>query len=375
MRAPSYPEGTIADILPGCLKCLGAQGFSDRLGLARQLEGVRRIAVLLVDGMGWHQLPTMRPFAPGLVALPSRAITSGFPSTTPTSLVSLATGAWPGSHGVLAFTSNIPGTDIVLNHTQWKDDPDPLLWQPVPPVYAEAARQGIDVTVVNRAEYVGSGLTEVTTRGAVYVPADSSQELADGMVKALLGADGPALVYGYYPNLDKMGHAFGLESEQWADAASKVDKIVERLVTALPPDAALVVTADHGQLDIPADRRIDIDGDPRLAYGVRVFAGEPRVRYLHAEPGAAADVLAAWQELVGHAAWIGSREEAIATGWYGPMDLTFAQRIGDVVVVCRDDWAVHGTRREPATIARLVAMHGSLTDAELDIPLIVVRGE
>jgi hypothetical protein len=375
MRTPGYPEGTIADILPGCLESLGAQGFSDRLGLARQLEGVRRIAVLLVDGMGWHQLPAMQPYAPGLTALQARPITSCFPSTTPTSLVSLATGVWPGSHGVLAFTSNIPGTDRILNHTQWKDDPEPTLWQPVAPVYAEAARQGIAVTVVNRGEYVGSGLTEVTTRGAEYVPADSSQELAEGMVNALVGTAGPALVYGYYPNLDKMGHAFGLTSEQWRDAASKVDKIVGRLVAALPPDAALVVTADHGQLDIPADRRIDIDADPRLAYGVRVFAGEPRVRYLHTEPGAAADVLAAWRELAGHAAWIGSREEAIATGWYGPVDLSFAGRIGDVVIVCRDDWAVHGTLREPATISRLVAMHGALTDAELDIPLIVVRGE
>jgi hypothetical protein len=247
--------------------------------------------------------------------------------------------------------------------------------QPVAPVYVEAARQGIEVTVVNRAEYVGSGLTEVTARGAVYRPADSSQELAEGMVSALQSASGPALVYGYYPNLDKMGHAFGLQSEQWCDAASKVDKIVGRLVSGLPSDAALVVTADHGQLDIPADRRIDIDADPRLAYGVRVFAGEPRVRYLHTEPGAASDVLAAWSALAGHAAWIGSREEAIATGWYGPMEAAFADRIGDVVVVCRDDWAVHGTIREPATIARLVAMHGSLADAELDIPLIVVRGE
>jgi hypothetical protein len=374
MRTPSYADGTIADILPGCLTCLGAQGFSDRLGLAAQLAGVRRIAVLLVDGMGWHQLAGMLPYAPGVTGLQARPITSGFPSTTPTSLVSLATGAWPGSHGVLAFTSNIPGTDRILNHTQWKDDPEPSLWQPVAPVCAEAARQGIDVTVVNRAEYVGSGLTEVTARGAAYVTADSSQELAEGMVRALLAATAPALVYGYYPNLDKMGHAFGLQSAQWGDAASKVDKIVGRLVEALAPDAALVVTADHGQLDIPGDRRIDIDADPRLAYGVRVFAGEPRVRYLHTEPGAAADVLAAWRELAGHAAWIGSREEAIATGWYGPVDLSFAERIGDVVVVCRDDWAVHGTLREPATIARLVAMHGSLTDAELDIPLIVVRG-
>ncbi len=375
MKAPGYPHGTIADVLPGCLKALGASGFTDRLDLAGQLEGVRRVAVLLVDGMGWHQLPAMARYAPGVCALPTRRITSGFPSTTPTSLVSLATGVWPGSHGILAFTSLIPGTERILNHTQWTDDPEPVSWQPVPPVYETAAQQGIGVTVVNRSEYVGSGLTEVTTRGAVYVPADSSDELAERMVSSLTAAPGPAVVYGYYPKLDKMGHAFGLQSPQWQEAASKVDMIVGRLVAGLPGDAALLVTADHGQLDVPADRRIDIDADPRLSNGVKIFAGEPRVRYLHTEPGAALDVLAAWREVAGHAAWIGSREEAIATGWYGPVEARFADRIGDVVVVCRDDWAVHGTVREPASISRLVAMHGSLTDAELDIPLVVVRGE
>lgn len=375
MRAPDYPKGTLADVLPGCLTALGLPGLPDPLGLAGQLEGVRRVVVLLVDGMGWHNLPTLAPVAPGLAALPARQITCGFPSTTPTSLVSLATGVAPGVHGVLAFTTVVPGTDKILNHTMWTDDPVPHEWQPIPPLYVAAARHGIAVTVVNRPEYVGSGLTEVTTRGAVYRAASDLEELAEGMLAALAESGTPSLVYGYHPSLDKAGHAFGVDSAQWGEAASDVDKLVARLIGALGPDAALVVTADHGQFNVPADRRIDIDADPRLGFGVRHFAGEPRVRYLHAEPGATEDVLAAWRDLAGHAAWIGSREEAIATGWYGSMNPAFAARLGDVVVVCQDDWAVLGTIRERESISKLVAMHGALTEAEMDIPLVVIRGE
>jgi Type I phosphodiesterase / nucleotide pyrophosphatase len=367
MRIPDYPHGTLADVLSGCLHALGVSGLRDPLGLAESLGGVRRVAVLLVDGMGWHQLPAMPA---GVRGLPGRAITCGFPSTTPTSLVSLATGALPGAHGVLAFTTRVPGTDRILNHTVWTDDPVPGEWQPVAPLYVRAVAQGLEVTVVSRPEYVGSGLTVVTTRGARYEPTAGS-DLAEIMLRELKRSN---IVYGYTPELDKAGHAYGLTSPEWDEAASDVDSVIARLAEDLPADAALVVTADHGQLDVPADRRIDIDSEPLLAEGVALFAGEPRVRYLHAVPGAEADVLAAWRERAGHTAWIGTREEAIATGWYGPFSPSFAQRIGDVVVVCQDDWAVLGTRRERASIAELVAMHGALTEAEMTIPLLVVRG-
>jgi hypothetical protein len=156
------------------------------------LSGVRRVAVLLVDGMGWGNFRRSSPRfpAPDHVRLPS---------TTPTSLVSFATGALPGAHGVLAFTTRIPGTNRILNHTLWADDPVPGEWQPVVPLYERAVAHGLDVTVVNRPEYVGSGLTVVTTQGARYEPT-AGPDLADAMLAALKRSQ---LVYGYTPELDK----------------------------------------------------------------------------------------------------------------------------------------------------------------------------
>ncbi|GAA1419768.1 alkaline phosphatase family protein [Catellatospora coxensis] len=377
--APRYDEGTLADVLPGALAALGVPGIADRLGLAARLDGVRRVAVLLVDGMGWHQLPAMAPVAPVVAATlrgelgSALSTTCGFPSTTPTSLVGLATGALPGTHGVLAFNTIVPGTDRVLNHTVWADDPPPRQWVPVPPLYAAAAAAGISTTVVNRPEYAGSGLTTATSAGARYLPAVDTDELATGMLTALKEAPARALVYGYHPRLDKAGHQHGLTSAEWAAAAAEVDALLARLVAGLPEDAALLVTADHGQLDVPADRRVDVHADPALSAGVRVVTGEPRVRYLHTAPGATADVLAAWRERAGHVAWLGTRDEAIATGWYGPMGERHAARLGDVVAVCRDDWAILATATDPPSVARLVAMHGSLTEPEMRIPLFTYR--
>jgi hypothetical protein len=371
-------SATIADLLPSALAALGVPDSPDRIGLRTQLDGVRRIAVLLVDGLGYHLLPLAAPVAPTIADILAgrlgtlTELSSGFPSTTPTSLVSLGTGALPGAHGILGFFLRIPGTDRVLNHIDWTDDPDPATWQPVPTQFAKAEAAGVSVSVASRPEYAGSGLTVAAYRGAPYRRAADIGELAAQVLAGL--ADVPSLSYGYHPALDSTGHVYGVDSPQWQVAATEVDALIGRIVAGLPADAALLVTADHGQVDIPADRRYDLDTDPRLGAGVRLVAGEPRVRYLDTEPGATADVIDAWREVLGDHAWVASRQEAIDTGWYGPVPPEHASRLGDVVVVCFDRYAVLATKREKSSIAKLVAFHGGNTPVETAIPLIVVRG-
>ncbi|WP_446210668.1 alkaline phosphatase family protein [Micromonospora sp. IBSANI012] len=374
---PRYGGGSLADVVPSALAVLGVPGAVDLLGLTPGLAGVRRIAVLLVDGLGWYQIPTAAPYAPtlaGLAATVGRPLTSGFPSTTPTSLVSFGAGVAPGPHGVLGFTVRVPGTDRVLNHIEWAGDPEPLTWQPVRTQWERARAAGVAVTVVSRPEFAGSGLTLAANRGGDYRGAAGVDALAATMLAALAAGPGPTLVSGYHPDLDRHGHLTGVDSAPWRIAAAEVDALLARLVDGLPPDAALLVTADHGQLDVPAAHRFDLDTDSRLRAGVRVVAGEPRVRYLHVEPGAVDDVVAAWSAVLGPAARVETREEAVAAGRFGPVPEEHLQRVGDVVVTCHGTYAVLASRSEPPAVSRLVAYHGADTAAELTIPLLVVRG-
>ncbi len=147
-----------------------------------------------------------------------------------------------------------------------------------------------------------------------------------------------------------------------------------KLADGLPTDGALLVTADHGQLNVPADHRFDLDTDLRLRAGVRVVAGEPRVRYLHVHPGARDDVVAAWRSILGDAAWVVPREEAVADGWFGPVPEAHLHRVGDVVAACRGRYAVLATKTDNPIEGSLVAYHGSSTAAEMMIPLLLLRG-
>ncbi len=375
--------GSICDVLPAAAALLGlsgAEGGLAKLGLADRVDVDRidRVAVVLVDGMGWHLLPGLAGSAPLLSSVLAEdsgrllELTCTFPSTTPTNLVSLGTGAQPGEHGILGFTLNVPGTDRVLNHIRWRDDPPHAAWQPLPTWFQRLRRGGTSVRAVLPEWFIGGGLTDAAYRGAQFRATAPTDDYAQRVADELRAA--PGLVYGYTADLDTAAHLFGIGSAPWHEAAGRVNALLTRLVEALPANAVLLVTADHGGINVPEGARVDLDSDVRLSEGVRVVAGEPRVRYLHTEPGAAADVRAAWAEVLAGRAEVYSRDQAVATGMFGPVGPAHLSRIGDVVVVSTGAFAVLATGHEPAETARLVGFHGAATAAEMAIPLIVWGG-
>ncbi|HZC74286.1 MAG TPA: nucleotide pyrophosphatase/phosphodiesterase family protein [Jatrophihabitans sp.] len=369
---------SIRDILPGTVALLGVPvGDADRLDLGARLGQVSRVALLLVDGMGYHLLPEMAPHAPLLAAVLAgdagslTELSCTFPSTTPTSLVSLTTGVEAGEHGILGFTLNVPGTDRVLTHIAWRDDPPAAEWQPVPTWFERLRQAGTDTTVLLPGFFEGSGLTEAAYRGADFRGVSRDDDYAQRLLLELRAR--PGLVYGYVSKLDTAAHVHGIASPEWARAAAAVDALLTRVLEGLPDDAALVVTADHGGLDVAEDARIDVANAAELSAGVRVVAGEPRVRYLHTVAGATPDVIATWQAAVGDRADVLHRDEAIEAGWFGPVLDRHRARIGDVVVICTDEFAVLATDHEPAEMSKLIGFHGAATPVETAIPLIALR--
>ncbi|MGH8939919.1 MAG: alkaline phosphatase family protein, partial [Actinomycetes bacterium] len=201
--------------------------------------------------------------------------------------------------------------------------------------------------------------------------ADSAGERVAAAAEALRSGD-RSLVYVYYGDLDLTGHIRGCSSPAWQFELARVDQFAQQLAGVLPDDGLLLVTADHGMVDVPMDGRIDVAETPILDQGVRLITGEPRATYVHVVDGAREDVASAWRETLGRRAWVLTRDQAVAAGWYGDRVADHVlPRIGDLVVAMRDDSAVVDSRRMRPTLLSLVGMHGSLTDDELLVPLLV----
>ncbi len=365
---PGYGENSLADLGASLLAALGLVREANPL----RLPAADRVCVLVVDGLGWELLRGHQAAAPFLseLAVSGRPLTAGFPAMTATSLTSLGTGTPPGQHGVLGYLVAVPGEGRLLNTLRWDSRVDPVSWQPGPTIFERAAAAGIAGFHVAHPAVLRTGLSAAALRGAEGVAAGTLGALA-AQAAAVLRRSDRALAFVYHGQLDSTGHGFGCSSDAWRYHLGQVDRLAEHLAGALPPGTALYVTADHGMVDVPPQDRTDADAVPGLRDGVALLGGDARSRHVYAEPGAAADVLAAWREVLGHRAWVVSRDEAIAEGWFGPVVPRVVPRIGDVVAASTATSAIVATRAEPLESA-LIGMHGSLTLAEQAVPLLTL---
>lgn len=342
-------------------------------GLARALRGgadwvpapargAGTVVLLVLDGLGWPEVAARS--LPILGSLDGGPITTVVPSTTPTALCSITTGLAPADHGVVGYRIFL-GTGV-LNVLRWTmhgggTSPDPVAFQP------RDAFDGDPVAVVTRAQFADTKFSAVHLRGVRFHGWLTTATLVERC--RLLAEAGERFVYAYYDGLDVVAHVHGMHDGFFEGELSFCDALVGDLLDALPGIAALVVTADHGHVHF--DRRIDFSGSAHL---IHAQSGESRFRYLHAKPGAAEDLLAEVAEAHASHSWVFSREQLVDEGWLGPRppSAEVARRIGDVVVAARE--AVGFVDPSNPGEARLLSGHGSLTEAEMLVPLLAGRG-
>jgi hypothetical protein len=368
-------------VVPAVLTAMGAAGFESRISLPANIAGA---CVLLIDGLGAELLDTHAEDAPVLAGLRGQTLSVGFPSTTAAGLAAVGTGRQSGEHGMVGYTFRLPGLGVsgagIINALSWRPHPwgedlrdvvEPERVQPMPTTFERAVSSGIAVSVVSGAKFTDSGLTRAVLRGGRYVGVQAIGDLASCVRSTV--ADG-GFCYGYHADLDLLGHLYGPGSEAWRMQLRQVDRLVESVVEGLPRGGLLAVVADHGMVATGPSDAVDVDDHPLLLEGVQAVGGEARARHVYVEEGADDDVLAAWRVTLADRAWVVSREEAIAAGWFGALVTDDVRpRIGDVVAAARGSAAMVRRTVEPLESA-LVGHHGSLTTAEQRVPLLLAYG-
>ena len=372
---PRYGAASLADVGPSLLAALGVGDEPNALGLAP----MQRACLFLVDGLGWTALQANLDAAPFLASMTARSMTAGFPATTVSSLASLGTGLPPGEHGLTGYTSYVDDVGAVVNWLSWRSTGDgadvrdrlvPEVVQPQPTVWERAAAAGIATTICTYDNFAQSGLTRSVLRGGNW---GGTVAEGDAVARATEAAERGhrALVYVYVSALDLVGHLRGAADDAWREQLAIVDRIAERIAAGLPTDSTLVVTADHGMVTVPDDAKVDYDSVAALQDGVTALAGEPRMRHVHTRPGAALDVRDRWQGVLGPTWHLTTRDEAIRAGLFGPVVTAEARgRIGDVLALALGDGGVVEQRKLPR-LAAMPGQHGSLTDPELLVPLLI----
>lgn len=355
---PAFGKGCITEVLPYLLP--GRRGHGE---LPVEIGTAPKRVLLVLDGLGWWQLSDRQHLAPTLTAMEGGPITTVAPSTTATALTSITTSLTPGEHGLLGYRMVVDGQ--VLNTLRWggaevrdaRTSSPPEVIQPFDPF------QGEDVALVSRADFARSGFSAAHLRGSRLIGYRTTATLVHEVARLL--REGEQFVYAYYDGIDKVAHEYGLHDVYNAELCF-VDRLVAELLEAVPYGTEVVVTADHGQVDC-ADGLVKMH--PEVAERCTGLSGEGRFRWLHTQTGATEDLVAAATEHHGEQCWVVTREQMVEEHWFGPvMRHQVEDRLGDVALLPFEPIAYFDP--EDSGPFELIGRHGSLTEAEMMVPLL-----
>ena len=366
---PDYGAANLVGVVPALM----AAPKDRPAWLPEAAMEAEQVVLLVLDGLGWEQMQERLHLLPRLATLSGGPITSVVPTTTACALTSLVVGAPPAAHGIVGYRVVVAGPTgpEVMNVLKWRTPSgdarpfvDPDTFQTGTPF------AGKPVPVVSKAAFAGTAFTDAHQRGARQVGWYEQSGLAVD-VRAQIEA-GEQFVYAYYDGVDRIAHVYGFDAHYDAEVAA-VDRIVGDLLDTLPSDVAIVVTADHGQVEVGRNL---VELPDEIMARVSIVSGEPRFRWLHSltgEPQDVADLADLCRERFGAHAWVATYDEIERDGWLGgPLDPGVRDRVGDVALVPFEPVAY----MEPGEAAenRLVCRHGSLTSAEMFVPLVGSRG-
>lgn len=360
--------GRLTDVLASAYASIG--GSTDN---NFKLRRVKNAVVVVVDGLGASNLRFQPGHAPFLNSHLNKASTidCGFPATTATSLTSLATGVAAGSHPIIGyqvFDKNLNQSVNLL--TGWGDNFRPAR-QTAKPISQIAAAESKGFIFCGPPEYETSGFTQATMPGATYLPEKSIEDRFDAISKMLKTSDS-TVTYLYVPELDQTAHAHGSQSQKWLQKLEELDGIVKRFVMTIPKDSGVLLTADHGIVDVPSSAHLYLD--EAGVEGIRFVGGDPRVNFVYfserTPSGAILEAKISLQKFVGNDAYVCTPEELISAGWYTSVNVEARDLMPDLFVISKTRVALYHRAFAKQKSLQMIGQHGSFSIDEVKVPML-----
>jgi len=363
---PSPPKslGMLGDVLTSALK--STLGEANPLGLAAK----NSVCLVLVDGLGLHNLKASAAHAGFLNSQPSTPASCYYPSTTSASIVSLATAKPPWETGFIGYQilERTSGSRMNLL-SGWSSQEQAALFQPLETLSESATQAGVEFHVVAPAIYEYSGFSAATMRSATF---HGHNDITQRFEKArsLLADKNKKIVYLYLPELDQCAHAQGWKSDRWLHLLEAVDSEMQNLKNSLPKSAGVVLTADHGVIDVQKNNHIYLD-EYIAAEELDYVGGDTRGLFFYLKDSSSVSVyLERLAETFGDRCYIVTPEDLITAGYWGRG--VRDHLLPEIIVLAKKEVALyHRDFAKPKSL-EMVGHHGSISSNELSIPLIKI---
>lgn len=386
MYAPEYEGGSIVNLLASLIRARGGRsphrgllGFPDRAARA-----ARCVVYLVLDGLGEeqlrHYLRTARR-SPFWGAHPRQVITTVFPATTAAAVTTFATGAAPAEHGILGWHLHLGDlglvSTILLATTRtgapMAEDDFNLKDYLRLPSYLESVpgpRTLISFGTIPESRYSKAGLK--------WHRKAACRTLA-GLVRHMtaFGRRGRGLAYAYWPMLDTLCHAHGVDHPKVRRHLATLDHALARVWKLLQGTGTLlVVTSDHGLVEASHSQCIELRDLPGFYDCLAVLpSGDAREVSCFVRPGRERTFLERVRKHLGRACRCVKGQWLMKHGFFGGgrRHPALSQRVGDYVLIARGGYAFSATPAG-ATSDFHRANHGGMSAEEMRVPLYVLSG-
>ncbi len=340
----------------------------------------RPVALLVIDGLGYQFLQRFPESA--LARHTVQRLTSVFPTTTATAVTALALGVPAQQHGITGWFTYLRELGAVVmplpfmprgGGSCYRDlgvsaaamlDARPLLPDLRRPVQVSSPGY-ISDSDFSRALYGKSPRA----------PHQSLNQFFEQLSRGLRQRGAP-LVWGYWTEIDALAHEYGSHSPEVIAHFHELDQLFERWLTTLAgQDALVLVTADHGLIDVVEEQQLQLEQHPELQALLRLpLCGEPRAAFCYLRPGAEADFQQYFAEHFGALFEVVASEELLQRQLFGRgvPSSRLAERIGDFTVLAKQQ-AIIKDRLLQERPFRQRGVHGGLSAEELYVPLVLVE--
>ncbi len=329
----------------------------------------RNRILLILDGMGFEFLKQALPPESFLRRHLVREISSVYPCTTAAAMTTFQSGLSPLEHGWLGWSTYFKEygrtVDLFI-------DRDSLSGGTITPSPAATFLTFEDIT----RKILQHKNTDVTCRRILPPFAENGVHSIGQMIDKIreyceTGSGQLIIAYWYEP--DMMMHAEGPGSARVTAEIAAYDALIESLFQSLD-DALLIVTADHGQVEIEEDVLLN-EMDSLNDCLIMPPSIESRAASLFVKHSRIMDFKTAFNGLLGDRFWLMSREEAFDRQLFGPgkPHRKVDDFVGDFLACATG----HALLRYQSSFNRPLTMfkghHAGLCREEMLVPLIIAE--
>ena len=348
--------------------------------IAADIGNAEHLVFVLLDGLGMNLVRRL-PAGAFLARSLKRELSSTCPSTTACALTSVATAEYANQHGVTGWFTHLPAFGISIATLPFVEriTGQPLNQRgiraedvlPLAPILPRMSHQPLTIAPAAIANTTYNLYARGGTQGFGYT---SIVDAVDQTISRVKGAGRPSYTHVYMPEIDSASHKLGVEHEEVMNLVLHIDGELARLHEALGGRARVVVSADHGLIDVPrADQTLLIPGDPLLDLLAVPPSGDARMPIFHVRNERGPAFREAFCARFGDEMLLVDIESAERLELFGPGPLTALarRRFGDFIGVPFKPAALayHPPNKPVGNL--YLAVHAGLSPQEMEIPLIV----